>query len=176
MPQTLSFFRSPSLQRSESADQRRGFHSNEGGSAGLGRGLNFLALGGENCAPRQSRRLAACKPDDVSDTAVTWGPSGPSLLLFMRLRGKDSNLDYLIQSHPIGVQPVPACPASALVSRPTYLCVRRVLRGSFATCLQSRGGTHPLRRGWQRCPRSSHLAPFTGAVRLRPPVTVRLRQ
>jgi hypothetical protein len=26
------------------------------------------------------------------------GPSGPSLLLFLRLRGKDSNLDYLIQS------------------------------------------------------------------------------
>jgi hypothetical protein len=26
------------------------------------------------------------------------GPSGPFLLLFLRLRGKDSNLDYLIQS------------------------------------------------------------------------------
>jgi hypothetical protein len=33
-----------------------------------------------------------------SDTVLTWGAFGSLFVALLRLRGKDSNLDYLIQS------------------------------------------------------------------------------
>ena len=50
------------------------------------------------CGPKEDPAAPMSLAETKTDTALTWGLSGPSLLLFMRLRGKDSNLDYLIQS------------------------------------------------------------------------------